>query len=301
MPLFLNMQKVLVTGANGLVGQYLVPQLLNKNFLVIATSKNANRLSFEHQDLSYQALDYTNKNAVESVFETTKPAAVVHCGAISNVDECEKDKEAAFLNNVTGTIHLLSAAEKYKAHFIFLSTDFVFDGKKGYHNEEDVRHPVNYYGQTKLLAENEVMQYPFAWTIVRTVLVYGKSLPGRENFVTTTAKRLQAGQTVTPFSDQVRTPTYAGDLAKGIVQIIQKKAAGIYHLAGKDVLTIEQATRQIADYLNCSEQLIMPVKGEAVQLIAHRPQLGGLNIIKARKELGYEPLSFAEALAMIFS
>jgi len=295
------MQKVLITGANGLVGYYLLQQMISKDFLVMATSRSANRLPFIQTNFHFHNLDYTNKDAVEQLVSQLKPSVIIHCGAISNADECEQNKEGAFLNNVSGTIHLLKAAVAVKAHFVFLSTDFVFSGDEGLHKEGDERKPVNYYGQTKLLAEDEVKQYPFEWTIVRTVLVYGKSIPGRENFVTTTTKRLQNGEPVKIFEDQLRTLTYAEDLAKGIIHIIEKKASGIYHLAGRERLTLYDAALEIARYFKVDESLVIPIKEGDISLVARRPKKTGLNISKAQKELGYEPLSFLEGLQKTFA
>src|SRR5690349_5482407 len=231
------MATVLITGANGFLGYYLTQQLLSRNHRVVATGKGENRLPYKSENFAYCSLDFTSKENTVAVFATTKPDVVVHCGAISKPDECEENKELAFLINVTGTVNLLDTAAKHKSHFVFLSTDFVFSGNEGFYNEVDERDPVNYYGQTKVLAEDKVTEYLFDWSIVRTVLVYGETFSGRENIVTNTAKALQQGRPLKIFTDQLRTPTYVEDLAAGIVAIIEKRATGIYHLSGEDLRT----------------------------------------------------------------
>lgn len=290
------MARILVTGANGFLGYYLVQQLLQKEQKVVATGKGANRLPFTADNFHFRPLDFTSHEKVANVLAETKPNVVVHCGAISKPDECEWNREAAFLSNVTGTLHLLEAAAACKTHFIFLSTDFVFSGQKGFYSEDDERGPVNYYGQTKLLAEDEVVKYPFAWTIVRTVLVYGKTFSGRENIVTNTAKALQEGRPLKIFDDQERTPTYVEDLAAGIVAIIEKEAKGIYHLSGEDVRTPYDVAVETAQILNLSTSLITAVKAEEFDQPAARPPKTGFNISKAKRDLGYRPLSFPEGL-----
>ncbi|MDQ3278331.1 MAG: SDR family oxidoreductase, partial [Bacteroidota bacterium] len=277
-------------------GYYLVQQLLQKGHTVIATGKEKNRLLFQSTIFLYQPLDFTNKETAAAVFAATKPDVVVHCGAISKPDECELNREAAFLSNVTGTINLLEAAAAFRSQFIFMSTDFVFSGGKGFYKEEDERGPVNYYGQTKLLAEDRVVTYPFAWSIVRTVLAYGKTFSGRENIVSHTAKSLQQGKPLKMFDDQVRTPTYIEDLATGIVTIIEKRADGVYHLSGEDVRTPYEIAIETARFLNLDTSLITPVKAEDFDQPAARPSKTGFDISKAKRDLSYHPLSFPKGL-----
>jgi dTDP-4-dehydrorhamnose reductase len=294
------MPTILLTGANGFLGHYLVQPLLQRKYVVVATGKGQNRLPFQDDDFSYQPLDFTAKENVASVFAEAKPAVVIHCGAISKPDECEQNREAAFLSNVTGTINLLEASAKQKAHFIFLSTDFVFRGDKGFYKEEDERAPVNYYGQTKLLAEDKVMAYPFEWSIVRTVLVYGKTASGRENIVTNTAKALQEKRPLKIFTDQVRTPTYVEDLATGIVAIVEKKATGVYHLSGKDLRTPYQIAVETAQHLGLNPAMITPVTAEEFAQPARRPPKTNFDISKAQRDLNFRPRSFAQGLRQTF-
>lgn len=294
------MTTILVTGANGFLGYYLVQQLLKKGHKVVATGKGKNRLPFRDDKFTYQPLDFTNKENVAAVFSLSKPDVVVHCGAISKPDECELNREAAFLSNVTGTINLLEAAALYTSHFVFLSTDFVFSGEKGFYQEEDERGPVNYYGQTKMLAEDEVVKYPFAWSMVRTVLAYGKTFSGRENIVTNTAKALREGRRLKIFDDQWRTPTYIEDLAAGIVSIIEKRAGGTYHLSGEDLRTPYDVAVETARFLHLDTSLITAVKAEEFEQPAARPAKTGFDISKAKRDLGYQPLSFAEGLRKTF-
>lgn len=290
------MTTILVTGANGFLGYYLVQQLLQKGHKVVATGKGANRLPFRDETFVYRPLDFTNKENVAAVFALAKPDVVVHCGAISKPDECELNREAAFLINVTGTINLLEAAVLCRSHFIFLSTDFVFSGEKGFYQEGDERAPVNYYGQTKVLAEDEVVKYPFAWSVVRTVLAYGKTFSGRENIVTNTAKALGEGRPLKIFNDQWRTPTYIEDLAAGIVSIIEKGAEGVYHLSGEDLRTPYDVAVETAIYLGYDTSLIKAVKANEFDQPARRPAKTGFDISKAKKDMNYQPTSFAEGL-----
>lgn len=294
------MQKILITGANGFLGYYLVKQLLDKNNFVIATGRGDCRLPFKKTNFVYESLDFVNGAEVKKVVSHYRPEIVLHAGAMSKPDECELNKEAAFKTNVTGTVHLLREAGAIQCFFIFLSTDFVFSGEKGMYNEEDETGPVNYYGETKLLAENEVKKYVFGQSIVRTVLVYGKPVSGRSNILTNTANALQKGEQLKIFDDQVRTPTYVEDLAHGITKIIEQKTKGIYHISGEDVFTPYQMSLAVAKYLNLDASLIAKVTEAEFQQPAKRPLKTGFDISKAKKDLNYRPVPFEEGLKKTF-
>lgn len=293
---------ILVTGANGFLGNYLVQQLLQKQYHVIVTGKGDCRLPFTGTgNFSFQSMDFTDPFAVHDVFEKYQPAVVVHAGAMSKPDDCEKEQWRAYLTNVEGTVTLLTNAEEYRSFFVFVSTDFVFDGEKGMYSEEDTAAPVNFYGKTKLEAEEIVKEYGCDWAIARTVLVYGKPLAGRSNILSIVKDKLEKGEEYSVVNDQVRTPTFVEDLAAGIVAIIEKKATGIYHLSGADILTPYEMAIKTADYLGLDKSLIKKVTAADFTQPAKRPPKTGFNIEKAKKELGYQPLSFEEGLAKTFS
>ena len=295
------MQKILVTGANGFVGYYVVKYLLENNFYVLATGKGPTRLPFASDHFEYHTLDFTDEFQVCNFFIHHKPSVVIHSGAMSKPDECEENREAAFRTNVTGTIHLLNNAEDLKCFFLFISTDFVFDGAKGMYDEEAATGAVNYYGTTKQLAEEETMKYQSDRAIVRTVLVYGKPFLNRQNLLTNTANALKKGEELKIFNDQVRTPTYVEDLAKAIVTIITKRATGIFHISGEDVLTPYEMAVATATFLGLNKSLITPVTEDDFKQPARRPLKTGFDITKAKKMLGYKPTGFTEGLRLTFS
>jgi dTDP-4-dehydrorhamnose reductase len=293
--------KILLTGANGFLGYYLTKQLLKENYTVVATGKAESRFAFSTEGYIYEPMDFTDPFAVHDVFEKYQPDVVIHSGAISKPDECEKDQWQAYVTNVEGTVTMLTNAEAYKSFFIFLSTDFIFSGEKGMYTEEDEPGPVNYYGQTKLEAEEAVKEYPFDWSIVRTVLVYGSPQPGgKGNILSVVKEKLEKGEEYSVFNDQLRTPTHIDDLVNGIIAIINKKATGVYHLSGEEVLTPFDMACRLADHLGLNTSLIKKVTaGEFVQP-AKRPAKTGFDISKAKRELGFQPISFEEGLVKTF-
>ena len=294
--------KILITGANGFLGYYLVEQLLAKKYSVIATGKGECRLPFTHAvNFQWLSMDFTDPFSIHDVFENIKPDVVVHAGAMSKPDECEMDQMKAYLVNVEGTVQLLINSEELKSFFVFLSTDFVFDGERGMYNENDAPRPVNYYGRTKLEAEEAVKEYEYDWAIVRTVLVYGRNHSGHNNILKIVKEKLEKGEEYNVVDDQLRTPTYVGDLAKGIVSIIDKKATGVFHLSGKDILTPYQIAIKTAKHLKLDSSVIKKVTAASFSQPAKRPLKTGFVIDKAKKELGYEPVSFEEGLKKTFS
>ena len=294
--------KVLITGANGFLGYYLIQGLLAKDFEVIATGKGSCRLPFsQNNKFFYAEMDFTDPFAVHDVFEKYRPEIVVHGGAMTKPDECEVNQWQAYLVNVEGTVTTLLNAAEQESYFIFLSTDFIFDGEKGMYKEMDIPNPVNYYGKTKLEAEEAVKEYEYNWAIVRTVLVYGKPILSRSNILSIVKDKLERGEVYNVLDDQVRTPTYVEDLAGGIVQLIEKKAKGVYHMSGKDVLTPYQMACEAASYLGLNKELINRVTAADFSQPAKRPLLTGFDISKARSELGFEPISFEEGLKKMFS
>lgn len=281
------------------MGHHLCVALCGADFRVVASGRGPARTPIHHPNLCYCNLDFTDPTAVKDAFALYKPSVVVHSGALSKPDDCERDKETADRINVAGTVHLLREAAACKAHFIFLSTDFVFSGREGSYKEDDPRAPVNYYGLTKLRAEDEVMRYPYPWTIARTVLVYGPSV-GRHNLVTLTAATLKDGKPLRIFNDQVRTPTYVGDLVDGLVAVIKQGATGIYHLSGEDVKTPYDVATETAQHLKLNANLITAITAADLKEPAQRPARTGFDIGKAKRELGFKPVSFAEGLHKTF-
>jgi dTDP-4-dehydrorhamnose reductase len=293
---------VLITGANGFLGHYLIAEMLAADYTIIATGKGPGRLPvIANSNFIYEEMDFTDPYQVHDIFEKYQPSIVVHAGAMSKPDDCEKEQWQAYVTNVEGTLNLLVNAEESKSHFVFISTDFVFSGESGMYREEDETGPVNFYGKTKLEAEEAVQEYAYNWTIIRTVLVYGKPQAGRGNILTVVKDKLEKGEEYNVFDDQVRTPTYVEDLAKAITEVISRKATGIFHISGEDVLTPYEMACMTAEYLGYDKTKIKKVTASEFPQPARRPLKTGFNIEKARKKLGFFPTSFREGLVKTFS
>ena len=165
-------KKVMVTGANGLLGQKVIYLLKNRNDIdLIATGKGENRL-IEKGGYKYISLDITNENLVYNVIEKEAPDSIIHCAAMTNVDACEVDRVNCWLVNVTSVKFIAQSAEKIGAHLLHISTDFVFDGKSGPYSEKDTPNPLHYYAESKLASEEIVQNICSKWSIARTIIVW---------------------------------------------------------------------------------------------------------------------------------
>lgn len=295
-------KRVLVTGANGLLGQKLIGFLRNDETIeLIGTGKGASRLPESWQgSYSWMELDITDRDQVMAVFSATKPDTVIHTAAMTQVDDCEKDMKGCLDLNVEAVRYLIEASEKYDSHMIHLSTDFIFDGKDGPYTEEALPNPINYYGVTKMEAEKLLLDSNIRWAIVRTVLVYGIAQDmSRSNIILWVKKSLEEGKTIQVVNDQWRTPTLAEDLAEGCVLIMKKGATGIFNISGADFLTPFQMAIQTADYFGLDKTLIKESDSTLFTQPAKRPPRTGFIIDKAKKELGYSPKSFLAGIGIL--
>lgn len=291
--------KILITGANGLLGQHLVKLLTDTtDHDILATGRGEARFPFPAAGkFNYFPLDITNGLAVDSFIALHQPGVIIHTAAITQVDECETNPVACWDTNVTATRFLINAAESIKTRFIYISTDFVYDGMNGPYTETDLPGPINYYGSSKLAAEKSVMESGLNWCIIRTVLVYGNILVGnRSNIISWVQENLTAGKKIKVVSDQWRTPTYVEDLAKGILLALEKKVSGIYHISGPEMLTPYDMAIATADYLGLDKTLIEKVDASLFNQPGKRPAKTGFIIEKAKKELGFSPLDFKEGM-----
>ncbi len=301
------MQKILITGSNGLLGQKLVYKLKDKpNVTCIATARGENRL-VSKAGYEYAQLDITDYKNVESVFKTYMPDVVINTAAMTNVDACETDKVNCWLMNVTAVdnqVKILTELQQqnkdYKPQFIHLSTDFLFEGKHGPLDETAERKPLSYYGESKLAAEKIVETSQLHWAIARTVLVYGiVDNMSRSNIVLWVKQNLEQGKTINVVDDQFRTPTLAEDLADGCILLAEKKSQGIYNISGSDFLSILEIAHLVADYYRLDKSLIKPSKSADIKQAAQRPPITGFIIDKAKKELGYKPHTFVEGIRFL--
>lgn len=293
-------KRILVTGANGLLGQKLVSLLTQQSDIeLIATARGANRLAHT-EGYTYQPMDITNRQQVLDVVAQTRPQVVIHTAAMTNVDQCESEKDACWAQNVTAVESLVEACQLSDTFLVHVSTDFIFDGKSGPYDEEADPNPISFYGWSKYAAEKAVTTSAVRWAIARTVLVYGIAHDmSRSNIILWVKKSLEDGKTIKVVTDQWRSPTLAEDLAMGCFLIADKEQRGIFNIAGKDFLTPYEMAIKTADYFRLDKAFITQADSTTFSQPARRPPRTGFVLDKAKFLLGYQPHSFEEGIAVL--
>ena len=292
--------KILITGSNGLLGQKLIDLYKNNSeHTLIATARGENRYADKHGYV-YESLDITNEQEVTNIITKHQPEVVINTAAMTNVDACETEREGCDHLNINAVKYLVNACNKNNAHLVQVSTDFIFNGTHGPLTETEKPNPISYYGLSKLKGEEEVINHSKSWSILRTVLVYGiVSDMSRSNIVLWAKGALESGKSINVVSDQFRTPTLAEDLAMGCKLAADKKAQGIYNISGKDFLSVFDIVFRVADFWKLDKSLLNISTSEGIKQPAKRPPITGFILDKAVKELGYNPHSFEEGLALL--
>jgi dTDP-4-dehydrorhamnose reductase len=291
-------QRILLTGANGLVGQALVERLSAiPEVDLLATSRDAEP-RFTTGSCGYTPLDITDAEAARRLFMDFAPSVVINCAAIAKVEQGEGNKERCWAVNVDAVALLGRLCKAHGARLVQLSTDFVFDGTAGPYDERARPNPINYYGRSKWASENAVRAARLRrWTIVRTALGYGTgNALKRSNFGLWLTERLQRGEMTHVCTDQVRTPTYIPDLAEGIARAVRLNKNGLYHVSGREIISVFDFARRLAARFDLDPGLIVPTTTAELHPDAPRPLRTGLLILKAETEFGYRPRALNDAL-----
>ncbi|AOM77326.1 SDR family oxidoreductase [Pedobacter steynii] len=294
------MKTILVTGSNGLTGQKITERVLaTKEFNLIATSRGENRFPV-NEGYVYAEMDILNPTNVEEVVAKYKPDAIIHTAAMTNVDTCESQKELARELNVGAVETLIRVCRQYDVQLVHLSTDFIFDGANGPYDELAPPSPLSYYGETKLQAENAIIAAGGKWAILRTIIVYGiVSDMSRSNIVLWAKGALEKGEPINVVNDQWRMPTLAEDLADCCLLAVSKNGQGVYNASGKDMMSISELVGKVADYWNLDKSLISEISAATLNQSARRPVKTGFILDKTIRDLGYQPHSFQEGLAIL--
>ncbi|MBI4021188.1 MAG: dTDP-4-dehydrorhamnose reductase [Candidatus Aenigmarchaeota archaeon] len=276
--------KVLVTGVGGQIGTDIVEAAAD--WEVVATGHRPGRAAL--------TLDVADRSAVRDTVRKARPDVVVHAASMTNVDQCEKDRQLAYRVNVEGTRNIADACKEADARLAYLSTDFVFDGRKGGYQETDLPQPVNYYGETKLLGE----QAASGGLIARTSVVYS---PHREtfNFVRWVITELSAGRQIRVVTDQFGSPSLSSNVAAAVMELCAKGVTGLFHVAGTERMSRFDFARLTAEAFGLDAGLITPITTAELHQAAVRPRDSSLDVRKASALLKTKLLGPREGLRRI--
>jgi dTDP-4-dehydrorhamnose reductase len=273
---------IVVTGASGLLGVSVV---------TLACDLGREVLGICHHNLlrvpgaRICGVDLTDRNAVRAFFAPLRPESIIHCAAATNVDWCEDHPEAADQVNVQASSFLAEIAQEMNAQFVYISTDSVFDGKRGNYSETDPPAPLSVYANSKLRGEREVLRRHSSPLIVR-VTIYGWSAQSKPSFAEWILDEIAAGRQVRGFSDVYFCPLLANDLAEVLLTMLDSGVSGIYHAAGSERISKYDFAKRVAMTFKLGIECVTPVSILAAKLRAPRPVDPSLNTEKIRAALG---------------
>jgi len=276
---------ILLTGANGQLGQ---------DF-----QKYFNQLGISYLATDYlavnqcQALDITDKAAVEAFIDGKEIDVIINCAAYNDVDKAESEPEKAYALNCEAPKNLAEIAKRYRSIFVTYSTDFVFDGKKqAPYREDDQPNPLSVYGKAKLQGEQEVLKIYDRTFVIRTSWVFGK---GNNNFNKSVIRWSKINTELRIVDDQVSVPTYSWDLAVYSWNLIQMKRYGLYHLTNHGEASKYDQAKYLLERIGWQGNLVR-AKTEEFHLPAARPVYSKLDSFKAETVIGRKMPDWTDAM-----
>jgi dTDP-4-dehydrorhamnose reductase len=295
MDIKMGITKILVTGSAGLVGTQIVRDLVNNNIQVYSCY---NQTKPELGIITH--LDLTKKDDIVNIMNKIKPNVVIHLGAMTDVELCETEKILAKKINTDATEILALESEKYKSFFVYMSTDYVFDGKIGMKKEEDEPNPINFYGKSKLDGEKVFKKISTPNIIIRTstpFAIHSKKI----SFPFWIKNNLESKKEISVLIDQFTSPSYVPNISEMIIEIIEKKITGIIHLAGDTKISRYDFALDICKIINADKQYLKVTKMKQMPWKAQRPIDSSLDVSKAKEILDHKPEKIENSLKLLFN
>lgn len=282
--------RIIIFGGSGFVGSK-IAEIASENHLVYSTFLS-NEPSFGYR----LKADVRNAYVVKKVVDYTKPDVVIHCASLAEPDKCEDDRQLAYDINVKGLENIVEAIGFKNILMIYLSTSSVFDGERGDRRENDLPHPINYYGWTMTESEKWLRSKTnISSLVIRTCMVYG-SRDHKRNFASFLLNKLRNGETVEIIDDQWLSPTYDVNLAEMVLECSEKRVTGILHLAGSTRTTRFLFAKALAEAYELDSSLILPISMKSMIWKAKRQRDMSLNVDKALSLLDHKPLNLKDSL-----
>lgn len=247
--------------------------------------------------LQYRKLDILDVEGYRGLFMDWRPEVVVHAASIGSPDFAEKNRELTWKVNVEGTQGLIGLCEEFGAHFIYISSNGIYDGEHAPYKAEAEARPVNFYGETKLAGEKATLKAQVRHAIIRPILMYGWPHPfERGNIVTIALAKLKKGETVYAYDEVFSNPLLAENCAAALMKVIQDSRYEAFNLAGRDIVSIYQLLRETAEVFGYDPGLVKPVKQGYFNEMVKRPANTSYDITKMERSMGVTPLSLREGL-----
>lgn len=282
------MERVLVTGASGFLGAYVVPRLVEAGCAVTGTfCGNADRA--ERLSVNVEPLDLADLEALNRLLARVQPHRVVHAGAMADVRVCEADPQRAERVNAEATGTIAAWCSKHQARMVFISTDQVFDGERGMYRETDDAQPLHVYGSTKLMGERLVQAQCPHGVSVRLALMYGQSPSGTRSATEMVLRTLERSERPRLFTDEMRMPIHVEDAADAVVELTLSDWSGVIHLAGDEAISRYDLGVAVADAWGFGRESVEGLRQSDVELHPRRPRDLTLDSSLARRVLRMQP------------
>lgn len=271
--------KVFIAGASGLVGSNCLKHFTEQGWKVVGSY-----FSYEVPGtVYYNTLEPGDAKNFD--IKGFQPDVIVHCGAMTHVDNCELQPEESYRQTVQSTMNLVAVAKECNARFVYMSTDYVFDGTDGPYVEEDKVNPISVYGRHKLEAEQYALNEIPGTLVLRVTNIYGHEARGK-NFVARIVQQCKDKQKLTlklPY-DQYACPTNAWDIARSMFLLLRDGKTGIYHIGGTDYCNRVQLALRVLQYFPDAEYDLIPMSTDELKQPAARPLIGGFVTMKFNRE-----------------
>jgi len=287
--------KFLVTGSAGLVGSQVVKDLVKQNHTVYSCyneSKPVHGTPIK--------LDLLNQIYIEETIKKFKPDSIIHLGAMTNVDQCEEQQDLAMIINANATEIIGKQAAKQQAFFIYVSTDYVFDGKNGMRKEDHTPNPLGFYGKSKLAGEIALNKLASPHAIARTSTPFGIHTK-KKSFPLWVKESLESKKEIPVLIDQFTSPTYVPNLSKMLIEVATRQISGVIHVAGASRISRYSLAQLVADRLGLDKKLLIPTKTDEMSWKAQRPKDSSLDVSLATEILNEKPQEIQQSLELFFS
>jgi len=281
--------RLFITGGSGLLGSRLAEIAADRGDDVFSgychhLPEVGERIKFDLED----------KGGIRDKILEVRPEVVYHTAALTDVDRCDTDQDLAWKINVEGTESVAKSAAEVGAFVVYVSTDYVFDGDRGFYREDDRTDPINNYGLTKLLGER------FCDCVARTCVIYGaRPASGKVNFALWLIEKLKDGGEARIVTDQYVTPTLNTNLAKMLLEAGDKRLSGIYHMAGATRISRYGFAQRLAEVFGLDPQLVIPSKMSDMIWKAKRPEDSSLDVARAQAILDDGPYDLEKSLTAL--
>jgi dTDP-4-dehydrorhamnose reductase len=289
-----NGSRILITGASGLVGYNLARNLGDMGEIHVTVHQNP----VDIPDVKDHPMNLLVPATVDAVIAEAEPDLLIHCAAVTDVEECERNWHLAYTVNVRSTMRFAELMRKRGKPVILISTDLVYGGERGHYRETDIASPLSSYGWTKLIAESHVARASERNTILRAALIYGKGPGDRHGFVGWLRGALEGGEKVTLYQDEYRTPVYLGNLVSVVREVIQNRTGGLYHIAGTERINRYDLGMRFANVFDLPADRIEPGSVEDHRGVP-RPRDCSLNTDRSSAVFETEFLTVREGLRML--